>query len=140
MSEPGKCPHCGVEEDDRSIAERTRADLEKIHYWVCGSLLTDLGWSIRTVKCYERQIASLKAENETLRAAIATPEVYAGVVSEIVEKDAAARIAALKAERDQLRDQVATLQHQRSELHEKILSMEKEQQETMTWDSRDENT
>lgn len=36
---------------------------------------------------YCRRIAQLQAENARLRAAIATPEVYAGVVTEVVERE-----------------------------------------------------
>jgi hypothetical protein len=46
----------------------------------------------------EFKIAELQQENAKLRSAIATPEVYAGIVSEVVEKDFVEQIAKLQQE------------------------------------------
>ncbi len=60
--------------------------------------------------------AKLKAENETLRAAIVTPEVYVGVVSEIVEKDWAEQRKRAQAERDALKAELEAEKAERVKL------------------------
>lgn len=50
--------------------------------------------SLALVLAAARRSVEMEAEIGLLRAAIATPEVYVGVVSEIVERDFAAQLAA----------------------------------------------
>jgi ABC-type transporter Mla subunit MlaD len=61
-----------------------------------------------------KQISALTAENATLKSAIGTPEVYAGVVTRILEEErdrAVRELSESRAERDRLRDAMNLILH-----------------------------
>jgi regulator of replication initiation timing len=71
---------------ERAAREKAEAERDKARS-TCAILENDSEHLARRVFDLAKENAALKVENERLRAAIATPEVYAGVVSEVVEKE-----------------------------------------------------
>jgi len=112
-----KCPGCGVPMD--------ALDLHVSDGYICLLRQRDAERAAR-VRAEEENVA-LKAENEQLRAAIATPEVYAGVVSEVVEKErdeAVVRLTATEAENAVLKAEVERLERHRRQAQDRADSCE----------------
>jgi len=89
--------------------------------------VSQLVQSMKSLTSAQAEVAALKAEVERLRAAIATPEVYAGVVSEVVEKErdeAVVRLTATEAENAVLKAEVERLERHRRQAQDRADSCE----------------
>ncbi|MDI9430461.1 MAG: hypothetical protein QM570_01930 [Planctomycetota bacterium] len=101
---PEKCLFCG--------AKRTGMGNE----YECGSVHDGHKVIYRNYRCFNAENVKLQAENETLRAAIATPEVYAGVVTKVLEAERDAALAELAEMKAKSAEALAVLMNTEAEL------------------------
>lgn len=89
------CPQCGAEHNPRAESRKT---------WMCHSYIDyATGDFIEDEECLRLQLAAVTKDRDELAAAIATPEVYAEVVTRVLEEDRGKLLYQLKtvtAERD----------------------------------------